>query len=231
MTTHSYTLDQLLTELSQRGYELVSEDGAYWPISRWAARLTDTDYARHTFTIDTTDDADAVQVTTHVALRDGRQVPDRQTRMVTHAPEWHVRLPEARPDHPRRGRPDEPGGRRAVHRLDVGVGGSMSAAPAPGSRGWRMVIRLAGQLIADGGRTHIDDVRDLAEDAEYPGISRRPDGQSRGRASTHHTKSAVRALAALGLAEQQRGQAVIAGDLAALAAWVAAQLAAQPWTE
>ena len=57
----------------------------------------------------------------------------------------------------------------------------MSATPKPGSRGWRMTIRLAGQLIADGGRTHVDDARDLAEDAEYPGVSRRPDGRRRPR--------------------------------------------------
>lgn len=102
------------------------------------------------------------------------------------------------------------------------------STPIPGSRGWRLTIRLAGQLIADGGRTHIDDARDLAEDTEYTEQVRRSGGQSRGRASTHHTKSAVRALAGLDLAEQ-RGESIIASDLPALAAWVADELDAHGW--
>lgn len=105
----------------------------------------------------------------------------------------------------------------------------MSATPARGSRGWRMTIRLAGQLIADGGRSHIDDARDLAEDTEYTGQVRRGGGQSRGRASTQHTRSAVRALSSLGLARHE-GEGIYCDDLAMLAAWVAAELAAHPWT-
>jgi len=106
----------------------------------------------------------------------------------------------------------------------------MGAALTPGSRGWRLAIRLAGQLIADGGSTHIDDARDLAEDSEYTGQVRRSGGQSRGRASTHHTKSAVRALAALDLARSVP-DGIVADDLARLAAWVADELDAHPWSE
>lgn len=104
----------------------------------------------------------------------------------------------------------------------------MSATPKPGSAGWRMTIRLAGHLIADGGRSHIEDVRDLAEDTGHTGALRRGDGSQRGLASTEMVRSAIRALSGLGLAER-KGDAIIAVDLARLAAWVAGELREHPW--
>ncbi len=105
----------------------------------------------------------------------------------------------------------------------------MAVDPIPSSRAWRLGIRLAGQLIADGGRTTIADAQRLARRTEYTQVERRSDGSNKGAASTRRTTDAVRWLARHNLVTETDG-VIVASDLPDLAAWIADELEDHAWT-
>lgn len=102
------------------------------------------------------------------------------------------------------------------------------ATPQPGTRAWRMGIRLAGQLVADGGRTSVASAQDLAKRTEYTQVMKRSDGSNKGLASTRAVTYAVRWLADEGVARQGGGH-IVTDDMSDLAAWLADELEEHPW--
>lgn len=105
----------------------------------------------------------------------------------------------------------------------------MPTDPQPGTRPWRLGIRLAGQLVADGGRTSVRAAQALAQRTEYTQNLTRADGRDKGKASTRAVTDVLRWFEREELAREEGG-VIIADDLADVTAWIADELEGHPWT-